>query len=124
MNNPIRAALQRHIEVPLLLRMGGPLRGARALEIGCGRGVGVELILDTFGAAVVDAFALDPGMVDLAQQRLSSRGLRVRLWVGDVTAIAAPETADEAVFERLRRLRLDLVSRSLPEARSHRLARL
>ena len=44
-NNPIRAALQRHVEARRFLRMGGPLRGGRALEIGCGRGVGVATCL-------------------------------------------------------------------------------
>lgn len=99
MNNPIRAAMQRHVEAPIFLRMGGPLPGARVLEIGCGRGVGVELILDVFGAAAVDAFDLDPQMVALAERRLSSRGSRVRLWVGDAAAINAPEAAYDAVFD-------------------------
>jgi len=99
MNNPIRAVLQRHVEARRFLGMGGPLRGARALEIGCGRGVGTELILDVFGAAAVDAFDLDPRMVAIAQRRLSSRGLRVRLWVGDAAAIKAPDAAYDAVFD-------------------------
>jgi hypothetical protein len=34
MNNPLRATLQRHVEVRQLLRLGGPMRGGRALEIG------------------------------------------------------------------------------------------
>ena len=99
MNNPIRAAMQRYIEARIFLRMGGPLHGARALEIGCGRGVGVELILDVFGAAAVDAFDLDPRMVNLAQRRLRSRGPSVRLWVGDAAAIDAPEAVYDAVFD-------------------------
>ena len=40
MNNPVRAAIQRHFEAPRLLRMRGALPGGVALEIGCGRGVG------------------------------------------------------------------------------------
>ena len=99
MNNPIRAALQRHVEGRRFLRMGGPVRGGRALEIGCGRGVGVELILDLFGAAVVDAFDLDPRMVARARRRLDSRGPRVRLWVGDAAAINAPDATYDAVFD-------------------------
>ncbi len=99
MNNPIRAALQRHVEARRFLRMGGAQHDARALEIGCGRGVGVELILDIFGAAAVDAFDLDPRMVALARRRLSCRGPRVRLWVGDAAAINAPEAAYDAVFD-------------------------
>ena len=99
MNNPLRAAIQRHVEARRFLRMGGPQRGARALEIGCGRGVGVGLILDVFGAASVDAFDLDPRMVARAQRRLRSRGPGVRVWVGDAAAINAPDDAYDAVFD-------------------------
>lgn len=99
MNNPFRAALQRHVEVRRFLRMGGPQRGSKALEIGCGRGVGTELILDVFGAAAVDAFDLDPRMVAIAQRRLCCRGPSVRLWVGDAAAINAPGAAYDAVFD-------------------------
>jgi ubiquinone/menaquinone biosynthesis C-methylase UbiE len=98
MNNPIRAAIQRYFEAQRLLRMGGPMRGGRALEIGCGRGVGTELILDLFGADSVDAFDLDRSMAALARKRLARRGSRVRVWVGDAGAISAPDASYEAVF--------------------------
>lgn len=59
MNNPVRAAVQRLYEGERLMRLGGPAKGKVCLEIGCGRGVGAEIILDRFGAARVDAFDLD-----------------------------------------------------------------
>jgi ubiquinone/menaquinone biosynthesis C-methylase UbiE len=99
MNNPVRSAIQRHFEARRLLRMGGPMRGGRALEVGCGRGVGTELILEVFGADSVDAFDLDPRMVALARKRLAARGSRIRLWVGDASAISAPDAAYDAVFD-------------------------
>jgi ubiquinone/menaquinone biosynthesis C-methylase UbiE len=99
MNNPLRAAVQRHFEARRLLGMGGPVRGGRALELGCGRGVGVGLIFDVFGAQRVDAFDLDPHMVALAREHLAPRGDRVRLWVGDATAIEAPDATYDAVFD-------------------------
>jgi ubiquinone/menaquinone biosynthesis C-methylase UbiE len=98
MNNPIRAAVQRRIEAERFLRLGGPVRGV-ALEIGCGRGVGAEIILDVFGAEGVDAFDLDPRMIVRARSRLAKRGDRVRLWTGDVTRIAAPDETYDAVFD-------------------------
>lgn len=73
--------------------------GGRALEVGCGRGVGVEIVLDTFGADAVDAFDLDPDMIDRARRRLARRGTKVRLWVGDATRIDAPDEAYDAVFD-------------------------
>jgi ubiquinone/menaquinone biosynthesis C-methylase UbiE len=99
MNNPLRAAIQRHFEARRLLRMGGPMGGGAALEIGCGRGVGIELIYEVFGADSVDAFDLDPRMVGQARERLAARGLHARLWVGDVTAISSADERYDAVFD-------------------------
>lgn len=48
-NNSFRAGLQRFFEMPLLLKMGGRLQGGTALEVGCGRGIGTELILKMSG---------------------------------------------------------------------------
>jgi ubiquinone/menaquinone biosynthesis C-methylase UbiE len=97
MNNPVRAAIQRRFEARRLLEMGGALpAGARALEIGCGRGVGTELVLDLFGAESVDAFDLDPDMVARAKNRL---GDRARIWVGDAEKIDAADATYDAVFD-------------------------
>lgn len=98
MNNPVRSALQRR-EAHRLLEMGGAMDGGLALEVGCGRGVGTELILDVFGADRVDAFDLDPDMVARARRRLAGRGDRVRLWAGDATAIEAEDERYDAVFD-------------------------
>jgi ubiquinone/menaquinone biosynthesis C-methylase UbiE len=99
MNNPARAMLQRWFEAPRLRAMGGAAQGARALEVGCGRGIGTELVLDVFGAARVDAFDLDPHMVDLARERLAARGPSVRIWQGDAEHIDAPDATYDAVFD-------------------------
>lgn len=99
MNNPVRAMIQRGFEARRLLELGGRLDGGRALEVGCGRGVGVEAILDDFGANRVDAFDLDPRMVARARRRLAERGGRVALWVGDATAIPVADGRYDAVFD-------------------------
>ena len=99
MNNAVRAALQRQFEAPRLLGMGGPIDGGHALELGCGRGIGVEAILDDFRASRVDAFDLDPQMVALAEKRLANRGAAVRLWVGDAESIPSADATYDAVFD-------------------------
>lgn len=99
MNNAVRAAIQRHVEAEALLDMGGPMAGGVALELGCGRGVGAELILDVFEAREVHAFDLDADMVARARDRLAGYGERVRLWVGDATSIPAPDATYDAVFD-------------------------
>jgi ubiquinone/menaquinone biosynthesis C-methylase UbiE len=98
MNNPVRASIQRRFESARLLRMGGGMNGGVALEIGCGRGVGLEIILDQFGAEFVDGFDLDVRMVVLAARRMQRRG-PIRLWVGDCTAIPVGDAVYDAVFD-------------------------
>jgi ubiquinone/menaquinone biosynthesis C-methylase UbiE len=86
MNNPVRAAHQHHREAVWFRRLaGGALSGQQVLEVGCGRGVGAEVILDRLGAAQVTAFDLDESMVELARKRLHGRPVSLR--VGDVCHI-------------------------------------
>ncbi|MGI8795366.1 MAG: class I SAM-dependent methyltransferase [Acidimicrobiia bacterium] len=98
MNNPVRAALQRRYEAGLLERLGGRLDGGHVLEVGCGRGVGIGIVLDRFGAHRVDGFDIDPDMVERAQRRWGADP-RVRLWTGDATRIEAADGAYDAVFD-------------------------
>jgi ubiquinone/menaquinone biosynthesis C-methylase UbiE len=99
MNNPFRVIAQRRYEAKRLLSMGGPMSGGPALEIGCGRGVGIEIILDVFGAEHVDAFDLDPRVVQLAKLRTRRRNDQVALWTGDVAAIPVADEHYDAVFD-------------------------
>lgn len=97
-NSPIRALIQRDFEVPRLLRLGGTMKGGKALELGCGRGVGAELILDRFQADSVDAIDLDPKMVAMAKRRLARHGDRARVEVGDAEHLTLSEASYDAVF--------------------------
>ena len=99
MNNPLRAAIQRRFEAPRMLELGGASDGGTALELGCGRGVGAEVILDLFGVDAVDAFDLDPRMVALARRRFAAGCRKARFWVGSGTAIPAADASYDAVFD-------------------------
>ncbi len=100
MNNPVRAMPQRYYEAQLLERLGGRVDGLRVLEIGCGRGVGTEIIFERFGAREVHAFDLDPDMVERARLRLSGhRPERLKLFLGDATRIDAEDEIYDAVFD-------------------------
>ena len=100
MNNPFRAAFQIWYEAPLLERLGGRAEGMRVLEVGCGRGVGTEQIFRRFGAQSVYAIDVDADMIDKARRRLSHLPAeRIKVEVGDVTAIDAEDGAFDAVFD-------------------------
>lgn len=100
MNNPLRAAHQHHREAAWFQRLaGGTLAGQHVLEIGCGRGVGVEVLLDRLHATQVTAFDLDPAMIEKAQRRLHARGGQVTLAVGDACEIEQPSASLDTVVE-------------------------
>jgi len=98
MNNPVRAASQRYLETPLLIGPNGTLAGKQVLELGCGRGVGLEILLG-LGATRVTGFDLDPAMVALAAKRMATYGERARVFVGDAEMIAAPDASFDAVVD-------------------------
>ena len=99
MNNPIRPWSQRLLETRRLLRLGGKTIGHTSLEIGCGRGVGAQIILEDFGSERVHAFDLDAGMINLARRRHAGKQKEVALWNGDSTAIAAKANTYDSVFD-------------------------
>lgn len=99
MNNPARAAAQRRVTAKHMLRLGGDLSGSSALEIGCGRGVGIEIILEEFKAAHVVAFDIDPKLIALAERRTARLADKVQLSVGSATGIYARDSSFDAVFD-------------------------
>jgi ubiquinone/menaquinone biosynthesis C-methylase UbiE len=101
MNNPLRAAHQHHREAGWFERLaGGTLSGQQVLEVGCGRGVGVEILLDRFAAGHVIAFDLDPAMVEKARRRLHRRtDAPITVTVGDACEIEQPAATIDTVVE-------------------------
>ena len=98
-NNPLRVWLQRRFEAERLKRMGGEVVNGHILELGCGRGMGIEIIHKTFGASSFDAFDLDPRMLRLARQQLASTSLNIRLFQASATAIPITDDTYDAVFD-------------------------
>ncbi len=98
LNNPVRRAVQRHYEVPLLKRLGADLAGADVVEIGCGEGAGAQVLLDRFCAASVRAFDIDPAQIDRARRRLRGRD-DADVCVGDATALPVPDASADAVVD-------------------------
>ena len=100
MNNPVRRVLQWQYEARLFKRLGGRADDMRVLEIGCGRGVGAEIIVRRFGAARVYAFDLDIAFVRQAHRWLGEQHPRtMHFGVADAAAIPAADEVFDAVFD-------------------------
>lgn len=99
MNNPARALAQRRFTAKHMLRLGGDIARGTVLEIGCGRGVGIEIIMDMFRARRVVAFDLDEKLVRLANERVERFGDTVTVSTGTATSIDAPDLAFDGVFD-------------------------
>jgi SAM-dependent methyltransferase len=99
MNNPLRRAVQRYVEVPLLRRMGGVMAGGKALEVGCGQGFGTELIVRHFGAGHVDGVDIDPAMLDLASRRVTDHDLPATVLQASADDLPFDDGTYDAVFD-------------------------
>lgn len=99
-NNGARALVQRFYEGPLLRKMGGSVEGAHVLEIGCGRGIGVDLLLHQFRAAHVTGIDSDPRQIERARRRLSGHSAgHLRLQVACAENLPFESRSFDAVFD-------------------------
>src|SRR6185503_13164163 len=100
MNNPIRRIVQRFYEAQLMQQIGGRLEGARVLEVGCGQGAGIRVLLDQFGVSYACGVDLDPRQVSLAHRKLFPRYSQcASLAVASVDALPFPDSYFDAVFD-------------------------
>ncbi len=98
-NNPLRAFVQRHIEGPAFRDMGSRDVYPLCMEIGCGRGVGAEIIITQFGAEKVVATDIDPKQIERARHKIAPELRdRVEFRVADAMALDEPDDKFDAVF--------------------------
>ena len=97
-NSPVRLLVQRHETLFFKkLRKIGP--GASCLEIGCGRGAAVELIIKAFGPRRIHASDIDPDMIRIAVFKQAPRHQgRVLHLVADAQYLPYPDGCMDAVF--------------------------
>jgi ubiquinone/menaquinone biosynthesis C-methylase UbiE len=97
--NPFRAFLQRHVEGPMLRKMAGRKEYPLCLEIGCGRGVGAEVIAELFGPVRVVATDVDPEQIERAKRHTKpALKDKVEFRVADAMALDEPDGKFDAVF--------------------------
>ncbi len=94
--SPVRGLVQHHVEGKKLLRMGGAAYGD-ILEIGCGHGIGVDVIQRVFNGQSIDAVDLDEDMVSLAQKRHASNP-QVRVMQADICKIKEQDKRYDCIF--------------------------
>lgn len=99
----LRRQVLRHWDIPRFLKLTGDCKGQSVLEIGCGRGFGVEAAYNLLHAKVVHAFDPDESMVALARQSMTRSGYfntspPARIWQGSVIEIPAPDADYDVVL--------------------------
>jgi ubiquinone/menaquinone biosynthesis C-methylase UbiE len=95
LNSRQRVFVRRRYLLPAFRRLGGSLDGCGVWEVGCGRGVGMELISQA-GALHVDRIDLDPVMIGLAKRRLGTRAL---VAIADISALPMPDASYDVVVD-------------------------
>jgi predicted RNA methylase len=109
----VRALVQRRVEAPVLLRLGGPVPGGRVLELGTGRrGTGLRLALEVIGAAHADGVERYETSVAACREAVRDLGGRVEVRRGDASAPALLLTALDAAAVLVARPGGDVARRS------------
>ena len=98
--SPARTLPLRFYVAPLLERLGGTVEGGRVLEVGCGQGLGAEIIKGRFRAATVTGIDLDARIVARAQGRVTRRNAGgIEIAEGDATQLGFEDQSFDAVFD-------------------------
>ena len=94
-----RNVLQECLEVPALVRSLRLPRGARILEVGCGRGVALAPLAQLCRPTALVGLDFDPALIAVARRRLEDRGIDAQLVHGDVRAMPFPDRSFDVVID-------------------------
>jgi ubiquinone/menaquinone biosynthesis C-methylase UbiE len=97
MNNPIRAAVQEHYELPMLKSMITVNGIDKALEIGCGNGHGTKLIKRYFNPQNIIGIDLDERMIRLAKKKNNDQ--TISFLVMDAAKLNFPDKYFDVIFD-------------------------
>ena len=94
-----RNFLQRHLEIPLMVRALGLPIGGRVLEIGCGRGVGLGALSAALRPSLLVGLDVDAALLGEARQRLAANAVPARLELGDARALPFGDASFDLVID-------------------------
>ena len=94
-----RNALQRYLELPLLVWWLRPPSGQRILEVGCGRGVGLQALAGLCRPALLVGIDVDKRLVLAAEHSLRERGVRALVSQADVRSLPFDDESFDTVFD-------------------------
>jgi ubiquinone/menaquinone biosynthesis C-methylase UbiE len=98
-NQEWRNAIQRRIEIPLLVRTLEIPEGRRMLEIGCGRGVGLSTVAEICRPISLTGVDFDPALLAIARDRMNARSITADLVFGDVQALPFSDESFDIVID-------------------------
>jgi ubiquinone/menaquinone biosynthesis C-methylase UbiE len=98
-NEGARNWRQEHVEIPLMMRALRLPRGARVLEIGCGRGIALPVLEQYLAPARLVGLDIDRELLDEAGRRLNRTGTRAELVPGDVRRLPFPSADFDLVID-------------------------
>ena len=97
MNNPVRAFVQNHYEAKILRKMTSSKRFNSVLEIGCGRGIGAQIIKKFFSPEKIFAIDLDEKMIRIARKR--NHDSTITFDIQDAANLNFPDNYFDAIFD-------------------------
>lgn len=98
-NEASRNWRQEHVEIPLMLRALDLPRGARVLEIGCGRGIALPVLARRLRPVRLVGIDVDGSLLADAHRRLHQTSTRAELIVADVRQLPFPDQHFDLVID-------------------------
>lgn len=98
-NMESRNGLQARLEIPLMLRALALPRGARMLEVGCGRGVALPEFARRLAPAALVGVDIDPALVAAARRRVADHDVTATVVEGDVRDLPFADASFDVVVD-------------------------
>jgi ubiquinone/menaquinone biosynthesis C-methylase UbiE len=91
--------MQESLEVPALVRVLDIPRGARVLEVGCGRGIALPPLARLCQPTRLTGLDIDLELLTEARERLAARGVRAELVCGDVREMPFADQSFDVIID-------------------------